>query len=277
MNINNLSNMSEVVNYLSLVKKDDVDLDKVNKVVVSILKSGKESDIEVFAHNITYLSKRIVSKVVKQIDAKIIMKIHSFVNKHIKKFLDPSSSNKLLHTFLDISKNPDSFIAGDLVDSISESFNKSTLEYYVKNKKMAYHVSSLTIDKLKDDNNNFVNTFTIRPSFSGAMEPGVYTSPYPNLMYTGGDIEKKELNNCVIFGYSPDSNHLLYGVSQDYYLDNIEISSRTNKAIKLEGVEVTKISKNELEQIGAKYIEKASKIDYYLVTSKRYTSEPYVR
>jgi hypothetical protein len=268
-NINNKNSMREVVDFLSEVKRQDVDLKVINEKITRILLEKNNNDIKVFSENFILFSPRILSNVMKKLDSNVIQKIHRVIRERLYNCTPYHTLEVIKNKFNEYENDPDSFQASEILDVMRDSFNKSILNEFIKHKKNTYHVSSLT-PKVLEEGDHLKESFTLLPSKCGAYKCGVYTSPYPNLMYTGGDIDKKSLNECLIFAYIPDSSHEFYGVSQDYYLDNIECTSGDNVEVKFQNIKMERLDKTALEGAHAKHMEKCNSINYFLVTSESY-------
>lgn len=89
---------------------------------------------------------------------------------------------------------------------------------------VGYHVSGLDGSELGSIN---LENFILKPSQGGAMDPGVYSSPYIEFSYVGGDIKQLNVTLPVVFELPLDGQCVIYPVSHsDTEFSPIEISTR---------------------------------------------------
>lgn len=87
----------------------------------------------------------------------------------------------------------------------------------------AYHASGFDASEIDISK---IGNIVLESSDSGAMDPGVYMSPYIESMYFGGDQAQRQIQTPVIFEITPDEDCHAYPVNHKQSFIPVEITTR---------------------------------------------------
>lgn len=174
-------------------------------------------------------------------------KIYSLVKEGLEYCRSNGISNTRIRTMDDFVKNIDNTIDDLRKERLIERIQNIFLDMILGLNgppATGYHISGMDASEF---DNIELSSFVQYSSASGAMTPGVYSSPYADILYAGGDQLQKHVVTPVILEFSLDDNCDIYTVrhSSVNYMP-IEISTRLRAVQDFKGKRLIEMPTNDI-------------------------------